>query len=618
LSDDSSRQATLKRIARAARHAQGRARVMAALDGLFSTLAVALLAVATALTLSKVVPGFSPRIVADVIAAAVAAALGAAVYTGTRPLPKFAGAMALDTYHGLSDRLSSALSFAALPARERTPLMELAIEDACEKARALSPGRAVPLRWPRDLGVTFGLLAGLLLLAALHVPAPRALSQAKTIDPVVLAADDIDLFRQVGQELTQKDKSPEVLTALRAYNQLVEDIAQQRLDRTEAFRRMHEIESRLSEGRGLDPKALDEQLKMRAAALKESELSRPLAEALEQQDLAKAEQRMRELAQRLRDKPDSVAKAELERLRQAMKNAAEGQKERLAALERRREELEKELLRRKDGRDGGVSDQEKSLFEKKERELERLDREREQNERQSRQLDRLDRDLQKAAEDLMRELGLSADDLEQGAEDINRLAEEQMSDQEREELRQRLQDLREQMRQAGQGGKERLARLRRFVRQARGQGQGPGEDEGQGQESQGRSQAPGKGFGQQADSDPMLQIMRGQGQAQVGQGEGQGPEQGQGQGAGKDPRGDKTGDPGHTVDVQATALDTGQGASRSQAILGAAERGFRGGAYKKVYTEYRTSAEEQIHQDKIPPGGSEHVRRYFDLIRPRE
>ena len=73
-----------------------------------------------------------------------------------------------------------------------------------------------------------------------------------------------------------------------------------------------------------------------------------------------------------------------------------------------------------------------------------------------------------------------------------------------------------------------------------------------------------------------------------------------------------------TMDVHEQGADTGQGASRSEVILGASEKGFRGGAYKKVYGEYRTSAEEQIHQDKIPPGANDHVRRYFDLIRPRE
>src|SRR6185503_4422541 len=292
--------------------------------------------------------------------------------------------------------------------------------------------------------------------------------------PVILSADDIDLFREVGKQLGDTDKNPEVLAALQAYNQLIEDLAQKRLDRTEAFRRMHEIESRLMEGRALDAKELEEQLKRRAAALKKSELSRPAAEALEKQDFAKAERELRELAKKLREKPDSLAKAQLERLRDAMKKAAEGQKERLANLEQRREELRQQLLMQKKEADGGVSEEERSLFQKKERELERLERDLEGEQRASRKLDRLDRDLEKAAEDLMKELGLSADDLDQGAEDINRMAEEKMSDEEREELRQRLEDLREQLRQEGQGGAQRMARLRRFVRQARGEGQGNG------------------------------------------------------------------------------------------------------------------------------------------------
>jgi hypothetical protein len=71
-------------------------------------------------------------------------------------------------------------------------------------------------------------------------------------------------------------------------------------------------------------------------------------------------------------------------------------------------------------------------------------------------------------------------------------------------------------------------------------------------------------------------------------------------------------------DVQASGTDTQRGATRSEIILGAAEKGFRGGPYRRVYTEYRTVAEEQLHKDEIPPGANQHVRRYFDLIRPRQ
>ena len=46
--------------------------------------------------------------------------------------------------------------------------------------------------------------------------------------------------------------------------------------------------------------------------------------------------------------------------------------------------------------------------------------------------------------------------------------------------------------------------------------------------------------------------------------------------------------------------DTGQGGSRSQVILGAAERGFASRGYKKVYTEYHQVAEESLAQGRDP------------------
>jgi hypothetical protein len=637
----------MTRVARAARRTELRMRTSAALDALVSTTAVSLIALALALTVSKVAPGFAPHLVRDVIIGAVVATLVAAIRGATRRLPKFAGALALDIHHGLSDRLTNALSFEALPPDRRTPLMEVAIDDAAARAPELSPRKAMPLRWPRDLGAVAGLAAGVLAIAFLKVRIDRPPTQAKTIDPVVLSADDIDLFRDVAKKLADSDKNPEVLAALQAYNQLIEDLAQKRLDRTEAFRRMQEIESKLLEGRALDAKALEEELKMRASALKKSALSKPAAEALEKQDFAKAEREMKALAKRLREKPDSVAKAELERLRDAMKKAAEGQKERMAALEQRREELRQELLRRKmNGPDAGLDREEESLLHNKQRELERLDREHETSEGTSRRLDRLDRDIAQAAEDIMRQLGDAAKDLDQGAEDINRMADEKMSDEEREELRQRLEDLREQLRQEGQGGAQRLARLRRFMRQARGEGQGgqrkqqcpPGDpnckeddQDGEGEDGQGNGQGQKQGetFIIGPGGERILTMSRGQGQGQRGEGqEGQpgGDDPGSKQGgkewghdhdpnvAGKNASSPKMG----TIDVQAAGADTGQGSSRSEVILGASEKGFRGGAYKKVYGEYRTTAEEQIHQDKIPPGANDHVRRYFDLIRPRE
>jgi hypothetical protein len=91
-------------------------------------------------------------------------------------------------------------------------------------------------------------------------------------------------------------------------------------------------------------------------------------------------------------------------------------------------------------------------------------------------------------------------------------------------------------------------------------------------------------------------------------------------GTGHDPnvRGDVSGLKGQTEDVTAAGADTGQGAASSQVIYGAAERGFVGKGYKKVFTDYQTVAEESLAKDDIPPGYRFYVRRYFQLIRPRD
>ena len=70
--------------------------------------------------------------------------------------------------------------------------------------------------------------------------------------------------------------------------------------------------------------------------------------------------------------------------------------------------------------------------------------------------------------------------------------------------------------------------------------------------------------------------------------------------------------------MTAQGVDTGQGPSRAEVIQGAAERGFVGREYKKVFTEYETVAEKAIEKEDIPPGYRFYVQRYFQLIRPRE
>ena len=322
------------------------------------------------------------------------------------------------------------------------------------------------------------------------------------------------------------------------------------------------------------------------------------------------------------------------------------------ALLKKRDEAKEDLLKHKQKMgDGGATEEERSLLEKKQRELDRLDRELSQAQKNERQLDRLDRELSKAAEDLLKDMGASAEDLERGAEDLNRMSKEQMTEKEKQDLLERIKELREQMRREGQSGQGQKQRMKRFQKKARGgkgqqggsekgqkgqkgqEGEGDeGEEgeEGEGKEGQGKDgqgkQEGGKN-GEQWVIGPggkkMLLLSRGQGQGQGGQGEGA-PNSGYSgnSGHGENVAGKATNPNLGTQDSQLTGQDTGEGGSNSKMIRSAASRGFASRGYKNVYRQYRTEAEDTLkhdeNKDAIPGGYRFYVRRYFDLIRPRE
>ena len=646
-------------------------RLSRALQVLPSALVVALAIAAVTLVVRKTLPDrLSNTRAIEILVGAAAVALLALVAVMARRLSPGAGTIALDRHHQLHDRLTNALAFEAIAEAERSALMEVAIDDACEHASRLAPSQAAPLRAPRDLVAALGVGVGVAALALLYVPAVIvAAPQAKQIDALAMSPDDIELFRDAAKALERPDQSPEMKAAVDKFNQLIEDIDKKRLDRTEAFRKMEAIERELLTGAEVDAKEFEDALKDAAEELKKSDLSKPVGESLEKKDLEKAQKDLRALAEQLKSgkKPD---KAALEKLKAALQKATERKKEALAALNEKRNEIKEDLLQKKnkkqDDPDAGPKDeQEDRLLKKKERELERLDREVEQKERVGRQLERLDRELSKAAQDLMKDLGLSAQDLEQAAEDINRMQQEQMSQKEKEELRQRLEELREQIRQQGPSGAKRMARMMKFGKRARGssgkgqkgdgekgdgeKGDQPGDDQesqdGEAKDGEGKDgkdgkdgQGKGAGKGQQWVLGPggkkILIPGMGPGSGQgdmpgAGQGAGQGGDGKDGQGAGQGGKEAGTGHDGNlagkrtdlksgTTDVQQQGLDTGRGPSNSQVILSAAERGFKGSGYKKVFKDYHTVAEQQINKDTVPDGYRFYVHRYFQLIRPRE
>ena len=621
-------------LQRAAGRAGRRARAAAVFSRIMLLLPLPLGYAVVALTLAKALRlGSSGQrdllLIGAVPLLVLLVSVGRVLFARRAPL---AGSIALDEFHGFHDRVTTALSFSRLPEAERTPLMQAAIEDGTALAGKLDPRRAVPVRVPRETGVVAALVLGLCALSLLEVRHYEQLPAPPSFEPMVMSADDIELFRDVAKELQAKNDDPNALVAVRRFNQLVEDIAEHRLDRHEVFQRMGDLERDLKDNLELDRDARDEGLKGLARELEKSGLSKAAAQALDEKRLADAEKALRELAEKLKKKEGRPSAAELDKLRQALEKASRSNEERSKNIDQRRRELEEEhksLLKKKNEKpDAGASpDLDKKLADN-ERRLEHLERERNRAERSQKQMSELDKQLAEAARNLMRDAGQSAQDLQQGAQDINRMAKQETSEEQKKELLRKLQEMRELMRQQGKGGKDQMQRLQRFGQRARGQsggGQGnPGEGQGEGQQG-GKKDGPlrlGSGPGSVSIEIPVPQSGSGQGQGQPSDkpGSGSEPGAGPGYGTGHDAKiaGDATDLKGKTTDVTAAGADTGQGVASSQVIYGAAERGFVGRGYKQVFTDYQTVAEQALSQDEIPSGYRFYVRRYFQLIRPRE
>jgi hypothetical protein len=615
----------LSRLERAARSTGRRLKLRRALTAASAWLPLPLGYAALVLGVAKVLPLSFAQARPWLWGALVPAALvvAAAIRGALARRSPFEGALALDRHHALEDRISNALAFSRLPGSEQTPLMQAAIADAAEHAQKLEPARAARIGVPRELAYSGALLVGLLGLSLLEVRQLRVLPPAVVkVQPMLLSADDVELFREIGQELAKSADDPQVSAAARRFNQLVEDIAAHRMDRREVFDRLGQMERELSESSELDREAMDEGLKELARELEKSGLTKPAAEALSEKRLADAEQALRELAERLKKKKNPPSKAELDKLRSALQKASAATSEHQSGIEQRRKELEEEqqsLLKKKQQGDNSPKNEQK-LAENR-RKLERLGRDKERTSKSQEKLSELDKQLQEAARQLMQDAQAAGQSLESAAEDVNRMGKQQQTDEQKKEMLKRLQELREVLRQQGKGGKEQMDRMQRFGERARGGGKQPGQNGQPGSGSkpgQLRLTRGGSGDGPGIDvpmpgSSPGAGKEGGQDGAQNG-----GTGKGYGQGHDENLAGDPTKLNGKTQDVTAAGVDSGQGAASAEVIYGAAERGFVGKGYSQVFTDYQTVAEQVMQQDEIPPGYRFYVRRYFQLIRPRD
>ncbi len=108
---------------------------------------IAALAVGVAIAARKVLPAYVQEKHAWlIIVAAALSVLFALLFALMRRLPPRAGALALDSYHGLNGRLANALAFNDLEPARRNAMMGIAIEDACHAAGSVDAGKGLNAR----------------------------------------------------------------------------------------------------------------------------------------------------------------------------------------------------------------------------------------------------------------------------------------------------------------------------------------------------------------------------------------------------------------------------------------------------------------------------------------
>jgi len=577
---------------------------------------------------------------ACLLAAAVLPWLGALI-GALRPLPALLPARLLDHAARTPDLIASAYAFGQLPANERTPFMLACVARASEQASRTPAAQAAPLRAPRALRPALVLCVAVLGLLALELQRPAPVVARPVTKPRLLHEEDLSA---VAQELTSLSalaaEDPALRGAINELNALLEALHDGELDRLQALRELRALEQRVElDALSQDDAALREALKAVGRAMGDDGLAKELADALAQADAAKARAEAERLAAQLAQQPPTKTAAQ--QLARALERA--GQRKAGTDADARQtklqEEIDRLLKKQREGQE--LSEPEKRLLQKKQRELEQLKREQEQRAKAERKLDQLQRELGASGGALGQgQQESAAQHMQQGARELERVAKQQLSAEQRQKLKQTLQQLREliskqqqgkngagKQAQSGQGkgqGQVQRLDLGRFGQLARGQGQEgqDGKDGKDGSGEQGKGQ-PNAGLRPGQDGKPAGVIeMDGDGddngasRLQLNQGTVLG---GSAAGLGGRPQALQapTKLDGERVDTRVQG-ELGEGPSRSQVIREAGQRGFASRGYEQVHADYNRHAEAVLEHDRVPGGYRFYVRRYFQLIRPRQ
>ncbi|MDB4970629.1 MAG: Endoglucanase, partial [Myxococcales bacterium] len=500
--------------------------------------------------------------------------------------------------------------------------------------------RAAPFRRPEALGPAGIVAAVALIVALLQFPSTARVVAALPRPPrlVVERADlepELQAAAQLAREAEQSGDA-DIKQLANQINKLLQQIDAEELTRKEAFDKLAELENKYLKANDKELEYLKQKLRKAGDELSKSKLLKEAGKALKEEDIAEARKELEKLAsdaeKRAADakwdqkQREEAAKAlEAAAHEQQRTQEEKKQQQEMQRLEEEARQLKKQLAER-------PNDQElQRRLQRNQRELQRLERERLERAEMNRQLERLQRELEKAAEQMRQKMSPEA--LKQLAEQMRQMENQitKLSNQERAQMQ--IAEIKEVLRRAGKsdGGQGRDGQGKDGDGKGQGMARAQNGKNGKGGEQlrEFDQRAGGKkdtlllgDNGQKSDSRLLLPMPMGPGGVKPGPG-GEGKDQpgGNGDGIGNqhDPnlQGDITRLNSERHDTRVNGKE-GAGPSRSQTILGSAEKGFASTTYKKVYGDYSAVVEEVMSKEKVPPGYRFYVKRYFQLIKPRE
>jgi hypothetical protein len=424
------------------------------------------------------------------------------------------------------------------------------------------------------------------------------------------------------KNVAQRDKVPELDDFAKKIEQLLAKAENGEITKEQLLDELSKAEDALNKQNEPDPEQVAKQLADMGKELQKDQMTKELGDALQKQDLEKAQQELEKLADKLDKKElNEQQKQDLaKKLDDVAKQMEQQEKKDQQKTDQQQDKLQKEIRRLEQQKDQAKNDQQKQEMERrledKKRELEKLqkDEEQKQQSEQRRAVKRLQKDMQKAAENLQKPQKKEDDqeqqereqqasrNLKDAARETGRVDQDRRKQATQKKMSSQMDDLREALRRAKQRGNKgpndpfnKQGKNQDFISRARG-GKGKGQAWKPGQGGQGQ----------------------GKGQGKDGQG-GDGQQQG-GDSWGTEHDDNLTGDPtaksGNTKDQELQGTSGNKGGSTRETILSAAQKGFASTGYKKVYADYQRIVEEVMRTEKLPSSYKYYVKRYFAKIHP--